>query len=146
MASTKPRNRRNRALPTGLDSKIIADAIAALQTLAEQEAPRTGRESPYTALLDHLKPVILAARAKKHSWKRIADSLHSVGLDITRETIRRHIGPQKRSSTNSTIAQTAANKTGGSPDTVDTPAPATEQPERPANKATHQGATRRLNL
>lgn len=134
-----------------IDADVVEKARQALEPLTQQEAARLGRESPNAALLDQLKPIILAARQKRHSWKRIAESLKTAGVSVTGETVRRHVA-------GGTSKKKAAHKAASTPKSADsgkgktTPQPPKAQPEAskptppPKPQPAHQGATRRPNI
>lgn len=121
------------------NASVLENARKALEDLAQHAAQRSGRKSPHADLLEQLKPIIVAARAKRHSFRRIAESLKSAGVNVSGETVRRYLetaGSKKRhprkaictSSSSlgtagsvSTSSRTAADRTADDNTTTSTP-------------------------
>ncbi len=134
-----------------LDTELVQKAKAALAPLTSEEAQRQGRTSEYAPLLNELRPIIIEARGKRHSWKRIAQSLQTAGMKITAETVRRHImsgaplsiNTKRRRRRKGAHAQAGAISSKPPQASPPTPAPPTQvPPPRP----THRGAQRPKQL
>jgi len=131
-----------------LNAEMLERARAALEALARQEAKHLGRESPNGTLLKELRPVIVAARSKRHSWKRIAESLRTIGISVTGETVRRHTvsGKPKRQSAANKAKDASSTESRKLKSSEDVPAGGTVSPSPRTTIPQHQGATRRPKL
>ena len=68
---------------------LILKATAALKPLTETTPTHLRTPSNNDRILEAVSPIILAARAKRHGYKHIAEILKSSGVHVSAETLRR---------------------------------------------------------